>query len=241
MTTFRLDGTVLAGQRRSEALAGAAVRIMTGAPMPPGGDTVIPIEQIVVDGDVARIGKTVTRGDHVRGAGDDARAGEALARAGARLGAFHVAALLAAGPPSVSVVRRPRVAVIVTGGEVVADGPAESQIVDSAGPLIIARIKVIGGCVVWRRFVGDSHDEFRRSIEAGQRDADLVVTIGGLGLGDTDFVSDIVREYGSVTERKLRLKPGKPFAFGLLADGRFCGLPGNPGAAAAVSNCSWRH
>jgi molybdopterin molybdotransferase len=216
---------------------------MTGAPLPPGADTVIRFEEtdepthgFATDrapGEAeVRIYTPQDRWVNVREAGEDVRRGETVLRAGALLRPAEIGVLASLGHATVPVHRRPAVAIVSTGDEVVPPGQPlrPGQIRDSNSATLAALVRRYGGVPrllgVARDTVGDLTD-----LLAAARDADLIVTSGGVSIGDYDMVKDVLRAEGRIEIWQVRMKPGKPLAFGRLADRPFLGLPGNPVAA----------
>jgi molybdopterin molybdotransferase len=226
-------GESAAGRGYTAALQpGEAVRIFTGAPVPAGADCVCIQEEAVREGDRVRLGPLVSK-SNIRPRGGDFRAGETLLEAGVRLDPWRLSLAAAAGAAELLVARRPRVAILSTGDEIVPPGsePGPFQIFNSGGPGLAALVGGWGGEVAEVSAAGDSEDAIASAV-AGCG-ADLVVTIGGASVGDHDLVKPALGRLGlelSVTTVKVR--PGKPTWFGRLADGRrVLGLPGNPASA----------
>lgn len=217
---------------------GCAVRIMTGAPVPDGADAVERIENIErlnPDGNLERIvlRAPMTSGTNIRPAGEDARDGEVVLTAGTRLRPGAIALLAATGYAQVEVHRRPRVGILVTGDEVVPSGEplAPGQIWNSNGPMIASQVRQCGGEPVLLGVASDLAESVRERVAEG-RELDLLITTGGVSVGDFDVVKDVLRADGDVDLWKLRIRPGKPLAFGRLGETVVLGLPGNPVAAA---------
>lgn len=238
-TQRRVAGQGVAGAPPPAPGADEAAAIMTGAPMPAGCDAVAPLEQVrrLDAGERIRLLDTVEPGQHVRRRGEDVAAGEAVMAAGDLLRGGHVALLAALGMAQVEVVRRPRVAVIATGGELAAPQAAlgDAQIHDSNTPLAVARIAAAGGDVVHCAAVGDAPEAFARALDdACAAGADLVLSTGAVSRGSEDFVPAAMRAVGAeVRFHGVRIRPGKPVLHARLRDGTpFLGLPGNPLAVA---------
>ncbi len=212
--------------------AGEAVRIFTGAAVP-GGCRVIVQERATRDGDCVTFETGFGAAIFVRPRGGDFPAGQVLLTAGARLDPWRIALAAAAGQAEVAVARRPRVAILSTGEEIVSAGRAltEAQIFDSAGPALAALVATWGG----EPIALDPAKDEETAIAAAVADAgcDLVVTVGGASVGDHDQVKPALRRLGlALTVDTVRLRPGKPTWFGTLSDGRrVLGLPGNPASA----------
>ena len=231
--TLPVLGDVAAGETGATAVApGTALRIMTGAPMPAGADTVVPVER--TDGGTATVSITaaVAEGTYIRRAGEDVPAGTVVQRAGDVVSERSVAVLASVGCAHVLVVRRPHVVVISTGDELVEVGqPLEhGQIVDSNGIMLVALARSTGASA-WR--TPHSHDddaEFRAVLDAALRNADVVVTSGGVSMGAFDTVKAVLSASGEVEFVKVAQHPGMPQGAGRLAPNNvpIVTLPGNP-------------
>lgn len=226
---------VPAGDTRSvQVPAGAAVRIMTGAPLPAGADTVLPVERTDAGTGRVRVDDVVAAGAHVRRRGEDVRAGQVLLHAGDVLGAGALGLLAATGHARVDVHRRPRVAVLSTGSELVAAGQplAHGQIHESNGVQLAAAARAAGAEVVDVVVVPDDVRAVQDALAALGARADLVVTTGGVSVGAYDVVRDALTALGAAELVHVRVQPGKPQATGRLADGTpVVALPGNPVSA----------
>ena len=231
---FRVTVDIPAGRYVSETVApGDAARIMTGAPVPPGTDTVVQVEHTTVEGDAMTLETAPPTGANVRRAGEDVTAGDVLFECGARLGAAEVGLLAAVGVERVRVARRPRVAILATGSELVAAGrPLEpGQIRNSNSYTAYGQVVMAGADPILLGIARDDPDETRRLLAAALEN-DVVVTSGGVSVGDYDFVKQVQDELG--VERHfwgVATKPGKPLAFGTRGDTLVFGVPGNPVAA----------
>jgi molybdopterin molybdotransferase len=226
-------GESAAGRGYGKALGpGEAVRIFTGAAVPEGADTVVIQEEAARDGDRVKLGPA-RPDDNLRPRGGDFREGDRLLEAGVRLDPWRLSLAAAAGRASLSVARRPRVAVLSTGEELVRP-PAEPgpwQIFES-GSLSLVTLIESWGAQAWR--LAAARDEKPAVIEAVQGvDADLLVTIGGASVGDYDLVKPALSEMGlQLFVETVNMRPGKPTWFGRLGDGRpVLGLPGNPASS----------
>ncbi|CAN7491852.1 molybdopterin molybdotransferase MoeA [Caulobacter sp. LjRoot300] len=236
---FRITGESAAGQayaRRVEA--GQAVRIFTGAPVPPGADLVVIQENAARDGDTVTF--TIDRDPppgNIRPAGGDFRSGDRLLTEGVRLDAWRLALAAAAGWPSLDVAVRPRVAILATGDELVPPGcvPAPDQIFESGSFALAALVEAWGGQATRLKAQADDRD----AIAAAVADApfDLLVTVGGASVGDHDLVKPALETLGlDLRVQTVAVRPGKPTWFGTLdvngtGDRRVLGLPGNPASA----------
>jgi molybdopterin molybdotransferase len=231
--SLRIVGESAAGNGYAGAVgAGEAVRIFTGAAVPPGCDAIVIQEEAERrDGEV--VVPAVAAGAYVRPAGGDFRAGAVLVAAGTRLDPWRLALAASAGRADVTVRARPSIAVIATGEEIVTapDQPGPFQIYDSAAPGLVAMAQGWGADVRALRPVGDDLDAVVEALRAAP--ADLIVTIGGASVGDHDLVRAAGEALGLVLDvASVNVRPGKPTFFGVLADGRrLLGLPGNPASA----------
>jgi molybdopterin molybdotransferase len=222
-------GTVAPRALRS----GEAARIMTGAPLPAGADTVVPVED-TQESDGAVFFAAPPRTDaNVRHAGEDVVRGSLLLPAGSALGAADVGLLASVGVQSALVARRPRVAILATGSELVPPGApvGPGQIRNSNSYTAYGQVRAAGAEPLLLGIARDDRDETRRLIESALAE-DVVITSGGVSVGDYDFVKDVQDELG--VERRfwrVRTKPGKPVAFGVRGDTLVFGAPGNPVAA----------
>ncbi|HVZ30173.1 MAG TPA: gephyrin-like molybdotransferase Glp [Asticcacaulis sp.] len=233
-------GESSAGRRFGRAVGpGEAVRIFTGAPVPDDCDAVVIQENTrVVEGGLEILPDGRRINDRfIRKPGQDFVAGQVLCEAGARLDPWRLSLVAAAGLAEVTVTRRPRISVLCTGDELVLPGndPNADQIYESASHAIMALIKQWGGKPTYLGVKGDDAKAIHRALKTV--DADLIVTVGGASVGDYDLVKPALEKLGLELEfETLRLKPGKPTAFGVLQDGRrVLGLPGNPASCFVVA------
>jgi molybdopterin molybdotransferase len=224
--------SVLAGSDPGPVLRpGEAVRIMTGAVVPPGADAVVPFERLDIRGDHVELRGSAVPGANIRMSGEDVRLGERVVGAKTVLSAAHLGALSAAGVVEVAVTRRPLVRIIVTGGEVGGRAAAPYGVPDANGPMLRAAVEDSGGTAASICRVGDDSSLLQGALEEARGQCDAIVTTGGLGSGDADHVVRVASCIGSVRAFSLALKPGKPFAAGRLDAALLCCLPGNPAAA----------
>lgn len=232
--TFIVAGQSAAGHRfEGNVPAGGAVRIFTGAPLPAECDTVVIQEDVTRDGTRAMLASAAQRGRHVRRQGIDFRAGSCLIEAGTRLNARHIGVAAAANHGEIRVRRRPRVALLPTGDELVQPGaiPRSDQIISSNNHALAAFIATMGGIPVDLGIVADDLDALDEAINRGIG-ADILVTIGGASVGDHDLVQAALRARGlDLAFWRIAMRPGKPMMFGKLAGTRVLGLPGNPVSA----------
>jgi molybdopterin molybdotransferase len=211
---------------------GQAVRIFTGAPVPDGADCVCIQEEAVREGDRVRLGPLVAK-SNIRSRGGDFHAGEIVLTPGARLDPWRLSLAAAAGAPELVVAKRPRVAILSTGDEIVPPGaaPGPFQIFNSGGAGLSALVERWGGEVVQIGMAGDDQAAIAAAVQACE--ADLLVTIGGASVGDHDLVKPALERLGlELSVLTVKVRPGKPTWFGRLSDGRrVLGLPGNPASA----------
>lgn len=233
---WRVVGEAAAGHGWGGTLGtGDAARIFTGAPLPAGADTIVVQEEIARANDIATLaGEGPPRaGAHIRRAGQDFAAGNTLASAGARLTAARIGLIAAAGHGAAPVVRRPRVALIATGDELVPPGatPGPDQIISSNGVMLRALLENAGAIVDDPGIVPDRREALAAALQAATT-ADVIITIGGASVGDHDLVVPVLRDLGAEIDFwKIAMRPGKPMIAGRLASTRVLGLPGNPVSA----------
>ncbi|MEZ5247544.1 MAG: molybdopterin molybdotransferase MoeA [Acidimicrobiales bacterium] len=226
-------GTVAAGSAAHEPMGpGQAMRIMTGAPMPPGADAVVMVERTNYDEANGRVEVeiTVPPGNHVRAAGEDVRPGDLLYPAGTCLTAGHLGVLASVGIGEVDVVPRPVVGVLSTGDELVDDGGPlrPGQIRDSNRRTLLTLLRESGFDAVDLGLVRDDEAAIEAVFLDGAARCDAVLSSGGVSMGAFDYVKVVLDRIGDMRWMQIAIKPAKPFAFGLVADTPIFGLPGNP-------------
>jgi len=233
-TELTVVGTVAAGSAGDIPVgAGEAVRIMTGAPIPPGADAVVMVEDTVMVDDVparVRIDRVPTPGAAIRTAGDDVVPGDVVVEDGTVLTAGHLGLLATVGVDLVEVVRRPRVGVLSTGDELVPGGGPlrRGQIRDSNRLALLALCRRSGFDAVDLGLVRDDEDLIEAALRNGVTDCDALLTSGGVSMGDFDYVKAVLARIGDMRWMQVAIKPAKPFAFGTVAGVPVFGLPGNP-------------
>ena len=228
---FRVVGTAWAGRPfTGHAGEGECVRIMTGAPVPAGTDTVVMQEQVRREGDTAFIGGRHKPGQNVRFAGEDLKAGEIALDAGILLRPAHLGLIASLGISEVRVRRRPRVAFFSTGDELASIGQAlgPGQIYDSNRYTLYGMLRRLGVEVIDLGVVRDQREDLEQAFLAAAAQADVVITSGGVSVGEADFVTETLDRIGEVGFWTVAIKPGRPIAFGHVAGALFFGLPGNP-------------
>jgi molybdopterin molybdotransferase len=219
---------------------GEAIRIMTGAPMPPGADAVVMVERTVRDDDrgAVWVSLEVAHGEHVRGAGGDVGVGAVVFSAGTQLRAAHLGVLASLDVQTVSVVRRARVGVLSTGDEVVASGPlSPGKIRDSNRPMLLAMVHEAGCEAVDLGIAADDEAAIFDLIADAMLRCDVLLTSGAVSVGDYDFVKTAIERLaatrgGQYNWQQVAIKPAKPLAFATIHNGdrdvAIFGLPGNP-------------
>ena len=234
VTRLRRVGESRAGSREPAPVAeGEAARILTGAPMPPGADTVVMQENVSLEGDAVIVHQAPRAGAHVRFVGEDVEAGATTLEAGAELGPGEIGLLAALGVAFVEVIGRPRVGILATGDELrEVDEPLENgQIVTSNSYALAAQVAAAGGIPVPLGIARDDEADIAARVRRGLR-TDLVLTSGGVSVGDYDLVRKVLESLGWKSDFwKVRMRPGKPIAFGQLGDVPVLGLPGNPASS----------
>ena len=237
--SLRVVGEVAAGQAGEVQIeTGTAARIMTGAPIPPGADTVLPFEDTdgvdwarrsgIGDGEV-RVLESAEVGENVRRRGGDVVTGEIVAPKGQMLDAAHIGVLASVDVTKVRVHPRARVAILPTGDEIVEVGDpiAPGQVRNSNAWGLTALTGRYGAIAERLPIAPDTEAGLRAAIRRG-RDADLLVTIGGVSMGDYDLVRDVIASAGRMNFWQINMRPGKPLAFGEIDGTPVIGLPGNP-------------
>ncbi|HYL77433.1 MAG TPA: gephyrin-like molybdotransferase Glp [Bryobacteraceae bacterium] len=228
---LRIIGEVRAGESyQGQVSAGEAVEIMTGAPLPSGADSVVMVEHVAVDNGRVNVPRTLTPGENVSPRGCEARSDEALLDPGRRLGFAEIALLASIGRSQVAVFRKPRVAIIATGDEIVEvdEKPLDYQIRNSNAQSLAIQVMRAGGCPHVLPIARDTYDATRELVEQGLRD-DLLLLSGGVSAGKYDIVERVLADLGAefFFDRVL-IQPGQPLVFGRAHNKFFFGLPGNP-------------
>jgi molybdopterin molybdotransferase len=234
---LRVVETIAAGARGARVVgAGEAARIMTGAPVPEGADSVVRVEDTSTSADVVEVRDDRDAGSNVRAAGEDVRTGAVVVRSGTVLGAAHVGVLASVGCARPAVHRRPRVAILATGDELVSldsfdEVLAGRRIVSSNSYSLEAAVRAAGGDPVSIGIAPDDRDALAARLRAADG-CDLIITSGGVSVGDFDYTRDVVTQLGGTLSLwRVRMRPGAPIGFGRLFDAPWLGLPGNPVSA----------
>jgi molybdopterin molybdotransferase len=222
-------GESRAGSMPGPLVSGTAMRIMTGAPMPDGADTVVRQEDTSREGTTVLIEVAAPKGTSVRWRGGDMHAGTNVLRPGRALRSIDIAVAAALGHAELLVGARPRVALIATGDELVPAGTpvGPAQLVDSNSPMLVAAVREAGGVPTFLGIARDTKDSLRALLETAA-DSDLVVSSAGVSVGDHDWVREVLTEIGDVSTWRVAMRPGKPVLTGRIRDAIFIGLPGNP-------------
>jgi molybdopterin molybdotransferase len=226
-----VTGEVTAGSGALPSVArGTCVRIMTGAPIPPGADTVVPVEITLAEGDAVSFHLVPRHGDNVRHAGEDLVPGQPLVAAGRRLAPADIALLSAAGVTRVRCVPAPRVVIMSTGDELVpADRePAPGQVRDSNSVMLAAMVRATGGLPFVTGAIPDDVGALIEAFESNLGHADLFVCTGGASAGTRDLLADVIAQLGEVSAVKVAMRPGMPQIRGRIGATPVIGLPGNP-------------
>jgi molybdopterin molybdotransferase len=221
---------IAAGHPGGPLAAGTCARIFTGAPMPEGADAVVMQEEVELDGDIAVIRRRIKAGENMRPRANDVAQGATVLRSGTRIRPQMVGLLASLGIPEVVVVRRLRVALLNSGDEIVEPGRPleEGQIYNSNRYTLTAMLQQVGCTVVDLGQIEDTFDATRAALREGARLADLIVTSGGVSVGEEDHIKAAVQAEGELHLWQVRTKPGKPLAYGTVQGTPFIGLPGNP-------------
>ena len=228
-------GKAFAGQPfQGEWPAGSCIRIMTGAPVPPGCDAVVMQEQTEQTDNGVRFTADVRAGQNIRRRGEDIGQNTVVFPAGTRLTTGELPVLASLGIADVQVVRKVRVALFSTGDELQLPGQplGEGQIYDTNRLTVHLMLQQLGCDVINLGIIRDDPHALRTAFIEADSQADVVISSGGVSVGEADYTKTILEELGEITFWKLAIKPGKPFAFGKLRNSWFCGLPGNPVSAA---------
>ncbi len=229
---FDVVASIMAGHGYDKTLTqGQAAQIMTGAPMPEGADTVVMREQAIVDGERVGFGNaSIKLGQNVRQAGEDLAVGQSVFTSGTLLQSPEMGMIASLGMNTVNVKRALRVAVFSTGDEVQAPGTPlnANSIYDSNRYTIMAMLQKLGCEIIDLGILEDNEAVMENAIVEASKRADLIITSGGVSVGDADFIKNVLEKRGSVDFWRINMRPGRPLAFGDISDVPFFGLPGNP-------------
>ncbi|MBW3618682.1 MAG: molybdopterin molybdotransferase MoeA [Actinobacteria bacterium] len=229
---LRIAGEVRAGASELTAVGpGSAVAIMTGAPLPPGAEAVVPVESTSAGASGRiRIHRAARKGDHVRGVGEDVSPGQQLLPAGHRIRPADVGLLAAIGRSRVHVRPAPRVVILSTGDELVPleQRPEPGRIRDANGPMLGALVRQAGGLPYSAGIVRDDRKAMMYAFDSNLGHADLLIATGGVSAGAYDHVQEVIGKLGKVRAEKVAVKPGMPQVYGRIGTTPVFGLPGNP-------------
>lgn len=234
--SFRVIDLALAGQTDGRAIAAhECAEIATGAALPEAADCVVPYESTVREGDIVRVRSSIVAGQNVRGARDDYTKGQKALETGRVLDAGALGVLAGFGETRVSVWRRLRIAVVVTGSELQPPGAVRGfgQIFDSNSTTLQALLDEQAESITMIGPVRDDRELLSNTLRDAAKAHDVVITAGGASAGRVDFVPELVRELGEVRFWKVAVRPGMPFLYGRIGDALVYGLPGNPVAVFA--------
>ncbi|MGH2784819.1 MAG: molybdopterin molybdotransferase MoeA [Actinomycetota bacterium] len=212
---------------------GTAAKIMTGAPVPPGADAVVPWEDTEPRGGEVAVLAVIPPRKHVRPRGEDVKEGDEVISHGTVLRPVHLGVIASVGRDHVQAIPKPRVAVLSTGDELVAAGGElePGKVFDANQALIAALCEEAGAHVTLTGLVGDEPKDVIRWLEDAAGMADLIVTSGGASVGEHDWLREVLERYGELSMWRVAIKPGKPVAMGRIARAPVLALPGNPGSA----------
>ncbi|MES1999392.1 MAG: gephyrin-like molybdotransferase Glp [Pseudomonadota bacterium] len=227
---FPVSQRIAAGQMGQALQPGTAARIFTGAPVPPGADTVVMQEHCTVQGEGVTVNQAPKAGDNIRRAGEDIQRGDVILATGTRLGAAEMGLAASVGLAGLPVFRRLTVASFSTGDELVQPGMplAAGQIYNSNRYTLAGLVQGLGCDWIDLGAVPDTLTDTIDALQRAAQQADVVITSGGVSVGEEDHVKAAVSQLGTLDMWKVAMKPGKPLAYGRIGTADFIGLPGNP-------------
>lgn len=233
LARLNVIGVAYAGKPYHGAVStNQTVKIMTGAVMPKGANTVVMQEYIdaSADGTLITITKAAKSGQNVRHAGEDIRKGDVVLKKGTQIRPAQLGLIASMGLEKVTVYKKPRVAFFSNGDEIrkVGEPLQHGEVYDSNRHTLYAMLQNMCVKAIDLGVVGDHYDDIKEIIQRGNTKADMVITSAGASVGEADYIYDIICELGKINLWKLAIKPGRPLAFGTLSDSVFFGLPGNP-------------
>ena len=237
-TVLPVSQRIAAGEVGKPLQAGTAARIFTGAPLPPNADAVIMQEMCERDGEQVKINEVVQAGQNVRNAGEDIAAGAVILQPGTKLRAQELGLAASIGASPLSVYRKLKVGLFFTGDELVAPGEplGPGKIYNSNRYSLIGLLQTMGCEIVDLGIVPDDLQSTKDALQAAASQSDLVITSGGVSVGEEDHVRIALEELGELNMWRIAMKPGKPLAYGSVNGTPFMGLPGNP-VSAYVTFC----
>ena len=228
---LKIAGTSFAGRPFEGKLsAGECVRIMTGAIMPQGTDTVVIQEHVEQNRDMATFDSNIKAGSNVRKAGEDIATGDLVLAKGIRLAPADIGLIASLGIGQVEVTKKLRVAFFSTGDELcsIGDEPEDGKIYDSNRYTLHGMLTRLGVEIIDMGVIRDVPEDLETAFTQAADTADILITTGGVSVGEADYVKEILEKVGTVNFWKVAMKPGRPLAFGRIKDTLFFGLPGNP-------------
>lgn len=231
MTTLRIAGTAFAGKAFDGTVGkGECVRIMTGAVMPEGCDTVVIQEHVQVDGDRIVFGEGAKRGQNLRYAGEDLKLGQVVFPAGHLMQPADLGLIASLGIAEIKVYRKLRVAFFSTGDELASIGQSlePGQVYDSNRYTLYGMLTRLGVEVIDMGVVRDDPALLEQALKEASSSADVILTSGGVSVGEADYMKQLLNELGQVVFWKIAMKPGRPLAYGKIGNAHYFGLPGNP-------------
>ena len=230
---LKITQRICAGDKPGKLIPGSAARIFTGAPIPEGANCVIMQENCESIEDTVTLKQAIHEFDNIRRAGQDIRENEVILKKGTRLDARHIGLIASIGRTEVNVYRKVKVAIFSTGNELLESGqaPQKGKIFDSNRPMIEQLCRDLGCDVVSSFHIKDSLDATKTAFAEAAKRSDIIMSCGGVSVGEEDHVKTAVKALGQLNLWKVKIKPGKPFAFGKINSTVFIGLPGNPVSA----------
>ncbi len=229
-TTLKVTQRIPAGDVGDVVETGTAARIFTGAPVPAGADAVIMQEQVTVDGELVSFDAEVKSGQNIRSAGEDITENQVILKKGTKFRAQDLGLAASIGVSHFKVTRKIRVGIFFTGDELVEPGQplGPGKIYDSNRYTLTGLLQSMGCEIVDLGIVGDTLEQTSQAILKATQTTDLVITSGGVSVGEEDHVRIALEKLGELHMWRLKIKPGKPLAFGIVNNTAFMGLPGNP-------------
>ena len=230
-TQLKVTGTAFAGNPLSgEFVRGACIRIMTGAALPAGVDTVIPQERVKVDGDSIEIAEPIKRGANVRYAGEDLAQGQIVLPVGHLIKPADLGLIASLGVGEIAVYRKLRVSFFSTGDELASIGSSlkTGQVYDSNRYTIFGMLTRLGVEIQDLGAIPDDPALLEKTLQQAAETSDVIITSGGVSVGEADFMKQLLQKLGQVLFWKIAMKPGRPLAFGKIGQAHYFGLPGNP-------------